>query len=231
MKKVAIIQSNYIPWKGYFHMINKVDEFILYDEVQYTKRDWRNRNQIKTANGLLWLTIPVEVKGKFFQAISDTKIADPGFATNHWKSITYAYSKAKYFSKYSDLFEAAFNAKHSEYISLVNYSFIKVINQVLDINTKISWSSDYPLAKEIMSPNDRLIDLCLQSGANLYLSGPAAKSYMDLEQFKSLGLDVEWMDYSSYQPYNQLYGDFVHGVSVLDLIFNEGPDAAKHIRA
>src|SRR5262245_25332489 len=104
-KAVAIVQSNYIPWKGYFDLINLVDEFILYDDVQYTRRDWRNRNKIKTANGPQWLTIPVEVKGKYSQKIKDTMITDPDWAHKHWRSIAHSYSKARCFRQYSEFFE------------------------------------------------------------------------------------------------------------------------------
>src|SRR5438046_4323553 len=93
-RKAAIVQSNYIPWKGYFDLIRRVDEFILYDDVQYTRRDWRNRNLIKTPQGLRWLTIPVEVKGKYYQSIRDTKIADPVWAASHWQTIVHNYGRA-----------------------------------------------------------------------------------------------------------------------------------------
>ena len=96
-KKVAIVQSNYIPWKGYFDLINSVDEFILYDDMQYTMRDWRNRNKIKTKNGLMWLTIPVQVKGKYYQKIRETIISDPQWNRNPWQSISHNYFQAKYF--------------------------------------------------------------------------------------------------------------------------------------
>ncbi|MBJ7432720.1 MAG: WbqC family protein, partial [Gemmataceae bacterium] len=99
-KTVAILQSNYIPWKGYFDLIRSVDEFILYDEVQYTRRDWRNRNKIKTADGTQWLTVPVEVKGKYFQKINETLISESGWEKNHWTRICSAYSKAPYFKEY-----------------------------------------------------------------------------------------------------------------------------------
>lgn len=99
-KKIAILQSNYIPWKGYFDLINLVDEFILYDDMQYTRRDWRNRNRIKTANGERWLTIPVEVKGKYFQKIKDTVVSDAAWNRKHWDSIVHSYSRAGYFGKY-----------------------------------------------------------------------------------------------------------------------------------
>src|SRR5262245_47310638 len=104
-KRVAIVQSNYIPWKGYFDLINSVDEFVLFDDVQYTRRDWRNRNKIKTPQGLLWLTIPVEVKGKFQQKIHDTRVSDLRWQTKHWQSIAQAYGKARYFAEYRECFE------------------------------------------------------------------------------------------------------------------------------
>ena len=105
MKKIAISQSNYIPWKGYFDLINKVDEFILYDDAQFTRRDWRNRNKIKTPNGLQWLTIPVDVKGKYFQKINETRISDKNWGVKHWHQIKQNYSKARSFKKYKDIFE------------------------------------------------------------------------------------------------------------------------------
>ena len=99
-KRVAIVQSNYIPWRGYFDLINSVDEFILYDDAQYTKRDWRNRNVIKSSNGLVWLTIPVQVKGKYFQKIRQAVVADEKWSLDHWNVIIHNYSKARYFSQY-----------------------------------------------------------------------------------------------------------------------------------
>src|SRR6267143_4783502 len=99
-KTIAIVQSNYIPWRGYFDLINFADEFILYDDMQYTRRDWRNRNAIKSKAGLIWLTIPVQVKGKYLQKIKDTVVAGHGWANEHWVSIVHNYSKAKYFSDY-----------------------------------------------------------------------------------------------------------------------------------
>jgi hypothetical protein len=104
-KTIAIVQSNYIPWKGYFDLIARVDEFILYDDMQYTRRDWRNRNLIKTAQGLQWLTIPVDVKGKYFQRINETQISDANWAEVHWKSIVHTYARAPFFAQYKDTFQ------------------------------------------------------------------------------------------------------------------------------
>ena len=119
-KKAAIVQSNYIPWKGYFDLINKVDEFILYDNVQYTRRDWRNRNKIKTPNGLMWLTIPVEVKGNYLQKVKDTVIGNPKWNREHWQAIIHNYAKAKYFKDYKALFEDLYLGMQERYLSIIN---------------------------------------------------------------------------------------------------------------
>jgi len=153
MKKVAILQSNYIPWKGYFDMIGLVDEFILYDDMQYTRRDWRNRNKIKTPNGLAWLTIPVEVKGKYFQKINETIISEPQWAKDHWATIKQFYSKARFFKDYKDIFEnqeqdAAFEkVKHG----LDLYSFGLILYGILEHNIHIQHSSNYEKYREFVN--------------------------------------------------------------------------------
>lgn len=228
MKKVAILQSNYIPWKGYFDLINQVDEFILYDDMQYTRRDWRNRNKIKTPQGLKWLTIPVDVKGKYFQKINETKVSDRNWAKNHWLQIKQSYSKAKYFKEYKDVFEELYLSCDEEYLSQINYKFIVAINKILDINTKIRWSSEFDL---VDGQTERLLDICKDCEADVYVSGPAAKDYFDESLAKKENIQVEWMDYSEYDEYEQLYPPFEHGVTILDLIFNEGPNATKFMRS
>ncbi|HEU5099944.1 MAG TPA: WbqC family protein, partial [Roseiflexaceae bacterium] len=126
-KKVAIVQSNYIPWKGYFDLIHMVDEFVLFDDMQYTRRDWRNRNRIKIPNGVTWLTIPVEVKGKYFQKINETVISDSNWNQQHWQSIRHSYAKAKYFHTYSALLEETYLSTKETLLSEINYRFIKMI--------------------------------------------------------------------------------------------------------
>jgi len=224
-KKVAILQSNYIPWKGYFDLINMVDEFILYDDMQYTRRDWRNRNIIKTANGPLWLTIPVDVKGRYFQAIKDTRIQDPSWAGKHWKSISHNYAKAEFFGRYREVFEGLYReCKGEEFLSKVNYRFLKALCGILGIETELTWSMDYDLAE---GKTERLVSLCTKAGATHYISGPAAKDYIDDDLFSREGITLSYMDYSGYPEYRQFFGEFRHRVSVIDLIFNEGPEAAK----
>jgi len=227
-KTLAVVQSNYIPWKGYFDLINSADEFILYDDVQYTSRDWRNRNTIKSPDGPIWLTIPVQVKGKYFQKIKDTVVADDKWARDHWRSIVHNYSKARYFSEYRELFEQLYSGPEDKFLSQINYRFITAICRTLGITTTISWSMDYHLSGK---KTERLVDLCRQTGATHYLSGPAAKAYLDEESFRRKGIAVSYMDYSGYPEYNQLYPPFEPHVSVIDLIFNEGPRATKYMKS
>lgn len=228
MKKIAISQSNYIPWKGYFDLINTVDEFVLYDDMQYTKRDWRNRNRIKTKDGIQWLSIPVEVKGKFFQKINETKISDPEWAYNHWATISNSYKKAPYFTEYKDIFEHIYLGNEENLLSKVNYMFIKTICDILDIKTVVLGSDSFELLED---RNERLIDICKKRDAVEYYSGPAAKSYMDVELFEKQNIKVTYYDYSGYPEYQQLYGEFEHAVTILDLIFNEGPNASKFMKS
>jgi hypothetical protein len=226
-KKVAIVQSNYIPWKGYFDLIKSADEFILFDDMQYTKRDWRNRNKIKTQNGLMWLTIPVQVKGKYHQKINETVIGDPGWSRRHWKSIIHSYSRVKYFDAYRELFEDLFLGANERFLSQINYRFLTAICEILGIGTTLSWSMDYRLVE---GKTERLVDLCRQANAAEYISGPAAKGYIDEELFSEEGITLRYMDYSGYPEYNQLFPPFEHHVSIIDLIFNEGPHTLEYMK-
>lgn len=226
-KKVAIIQSNYIPWKGYFDIIHQVDEFILYDDMQYTRRDWRNRNKIKTPQGLQWLTIPVDVKGKYFQKINETRISEPDWGKQHWKSISMNYARAPFFKTFAPELEAFFHSETPELLSHVNHALITHICGLLGIKTNITWSSDYEV---IDGKTERLVSLCKQSGATDYYSGPAARDYIVDELFAEAGIRLHWMDYSGYPEYPQLHGTFEHGVSILDLLFQTGPDATRYMK-
>lgn len=229
-KKVAILQSNYIPWKGYFDLIASVDEFIFYDEMQYTKNDWRNRNKIKSQNGTNWLSIPVVTKGHMTNSVRivDAQVVDNKWANSHWNTIKQFYKKALYFNQYKDIFEALYSEMEKEtFLCKINYRFIYAINEILGIKTKISFSQDYRL---IEGKTERLVDLVQKAGGTEYLSGPAAKDYIVPELFEDVGIKLSWMDYSEYPEYEQLYPPFEHFVSVLDLIFNCGPDAVKYMK-
>lgn len=227
--RAAILQSNYIPWKGYFDLISSVDKFVVYDEMQYTKRDWRNRNKIKTPNGLVWLSIPVEVKGKFDQKISETRISAKGWSKLHWNTIKMAYGKAPFFKDYKEIFENLYLEKllTLELLSHINLTLIRAICEILKIETEILIDKDLGTFE---GKNERLISICKVVQANTYLSGPAAKDYLDIAIFKAEQIAVEWMDYSSYPEYPQLYPPFEHAISILDLIFNTGKDARNFIK-
>lgn len=227
-KKLAIVQSNYIPWRGYFDLINSVDEFILFDDAQYTRRDWRNRNAIKTPQGLLWLTIPVQVRGKYLQKIKETIVSDETWTHQHWRSIVHNYSPAPYFEDYREQFEKLYLGTEDRYLSHINLRFLKAICQILGISTTISFSMDYDL---IEGKTERLVQLSKDAGATEYLSGPSARVYLDEESFRKEGIKLSYMDYSGYPEYHQLYPPFEPNVSIIDLIFNEGPNATRFMRS
>lgn len=227
-KTVAILQSNYIPWKGYFDIINSVDEFIIFDIAQYTKNDWRNRNKIRVPEGEAWLTIPVF--HRLSQKINETKVINNLWRKKHWKNIVQNYSKARYFKHYKGVFEELYLSSGEELLSKINNSFIKAINSMLGIETILSWASDY-LVKLTMEKNELLVDLCRQAKATRYLSGPSAKVYLKEYLFNESGIDVLWMDYSGYPEYQQLHSPFIHAVSIIDLIFNEGPNTYKYMKS
>jgi len=226
MIRVAISQSNYIPWKGYFDLIASADQFVILDCVQFTKRDWRNRNKIKTPQGLLWLTVPVHSSGLFDQTIKQTKITDSSWAERHWNSIVMNYRRAPYFRQIAEMMEPIYRRRHA-YLSELNREFLDVILRYLEINTIIRDSSEFVLPDE---RNERLIALCTQLGASEYLSGPAAKAYIDETKFNRSGIDVRYMDYSGYVPYEQLWGEFIHEVSIVDLLFNHGKKSHQFMK-
>jgi hypothetical protein len=209
-------------------MLHLADEFILFDDVQYTRRDWRNRNIIKSPSGLLWLTIPVEVKGRYSQAIKDTIVSDRQWNKSHWKTIVHCYSKAPCFEQNKETLEELYLGTNETHLSLINYRFLTAINRLLGITTPITWSMDYKLKGD---RTERLLGLCEQAGATEYLSGPTAKAYLDEEQFMRRGITVKYMDYSAYPEYRQLYSAFEPKVSILDLILNEGPRAFKFMKS
>lgn len=226
MKKIAISQSNYIPWKGYFDMIAAVDEFILYDCMQYTRRDWRNRNQIKTPQGNHWLTVPVLTKGRYYQTIKETIVDGDEWAMIHWRSLVQNYRRSEYFNEIATWLEPLYTHP-SSCLSQLNNNFIKAICDYLGIKTIISTSANYNL---IEGKTERLADLCLQTGASEYISAPSAKNYINEDVFKKNNIKLTWFDYSGYPEYPQLWGDFVHEVSILDLLFNCGKNTYNYMR-
>ena len=217
--KTAILQSNYIPWKGYFDLIHSVDTFVIYDSVQYTKNDWRNRNKIVTNMEPAWLTIPVRQE-TLQQTIRETKVANPKWAKKHWRTIQQSYAKSEYFSQYEDGLQELYASFSGEsHLSTINTKLITHICGLLGIKTKILQDSQFTL------PDDRiakLIEICQNTNATTYLSGPAAKDYLNENQFNQAGIEVEWINYHNYKIYNQNTNIFDHFVSILDVLFCYG---------
>lgn len=227
MKKVLITQSNYIPWKGYFDSINSCDVFIVYDDMQYTKRDWRNRNQIKTSTGIKWLSIPVEVSGKYSQKINETKIAEKTWNKSHLDLLKQAYKNAPCYKDVLGFVEDVYMTCNFDYLTDINLHFIKHINDFLGIKTEIRLSSEFTLHEE---KTQRLVDICVALNGTDYYSGPAAKNYMDESKFAEKNISVNYFDYSGYPEYPQQHGDFAHGVSILDLMFNTGTESRSFMK-
>jgi hypothetical protein len=224
-KKVAILQSNYIPWKGYFDIIAAVDEFILYDTVQFTKNDWRNRNKIKTPNGIRWISVPVGQDIR--RRICDVTLQNDKWQEKHWKMLESNYRRALHFSEIASAIEPLYRHHKYSSLSVLNREFIEIVCRILGIKTKISSAFDYNL---IDGKTERLVDLCLQAGATEYISGPAARGYVDERMFSDRNIGITWFEYSGYPEYPQLWGKFSHDVTILDLLFNCGNNSPQYMK-
>ncbi|MBC8414851.1 MAG: WbqC family protein [Candidatus Cloacimonetes bacterium] len=225
MKKIAILQSNYIPWKGYFHIIQKVDHFVFLDTAQYTTRDWRNRNRIKTPEGLKWLTVPTN--GTQSMKINKVKIDNStDWRKKHLKTFEKNYKKCRYFKQYFELLQNILMRKSWKNLSDLNQLLIKEITKMLCIKTTFSDSKELELLE---GKNEKIISIIQQLSGDHYITGPAARSYIDENIFSLNDIKVEFIDYSYYPVYNQPWGKFTHNVSILDLFFCEGPDSPKFI--
>jgi len=224
-KIVGMTQSDYIPWKGYFDYINSVDEFYFYDDVQYTKQDWRNRNMIKSPEGTEWVSVPVGSKRS--RLICEVMIQQHGWQRSHWGKITQCYKDTPYFKMYMDFFKEIYLGTTWTNLSDMNQTIIKRIAlELLGITTKFSDSRHFNLSGK---KEKRYIPLLKKVNCTIFLSGPSAKNYLTEETMLKEGIKLEWMDYKGYSEYHQLYPPFEHRVSILDLIFNEGPNMKNYM--
>lgn len=215
---VSIHQPAYIPWIGYFDKIYKSDIHIFLDDVEYSKNNLFNRNKIKVVDGEMWLTVPIKYKSNV--RICDIKIDnDSNWQNKHWKSIKMNYAKAPYFKKYSDVFEKIYSEEWL-YLSGLTIKMNKTIADLLGIETKFLKSSELGVNGE---KNERLINLCKAVGADTYLSGLGAKSYMDDELFTKNNIKVQYQKFN-HPEYKQLYGEFIPNLSIIDFLFNSGED-------
>lgn len=226
-KRVGIIQSNYIPWRGYFDFIDSVDLFVIYDDVKYpVGRSWRNRNQVKTQSGLKWLTVPVKNKpGLRIEEVIIAQAPKP-WQQIHRRLLTDSLKRAPAFKDAVQIWEEGI--LHGDLtISELNVRLIKLICEYLHITTPIVMSRDYAVTG---TKTERLIRLLKKVGATAYQSGPSARGYLDESLFRENGICLEYKTYD-YEPYPQLWGEFIGTVSVLDLIANTGPAASIFLKS
>ena len=220
--RVAIMQPTYLPWIGYFSLMKSVDVFIILDSVQFSKRSWQQRNQIKTESGPKWLTVPVISKGKREQLIADVQIdySSGKFPESHINLIQQNYKKSKFFSNYSLDFFNILRKRHKN-LSSLSIDLILLIKGMLDIKTTIKYSSDFVTKG---SKDELLAELCEHVGATEYISPPGSKVYLDdSDSFLKKNISVKYFDYK-HPKYKQINGDFLSYMSVIDLLFNCGPE-------
>lgn len=227
MKKIAILQPNYIPWKGVFDLISRVDHFVFYDDVQYTKKDWRNRNKIKTPNGEFWLTVPVLTKGLRDQLICDTMIdTSTNWQEKHFKALRSSFLKAPFFKDYEFLLEDIYLKMKWTKISDLDIYSTKLLAKTLGVD--VNWYNSSDLHQTGSKDGEKVVKICKLLGCDYFINGPSAKSFMDEDLFKENDIVLDYINYE-YPLYPQMYGNFNHYVSVLDVIFNCGKNAPEMI--
>lgn len=225
--RCAIVQPSYIPWRGYFDLIRRVDLFVFYDDVQYDRRGWRNRNRIKTAQGTRWLTIPVHARGAQTERlpIHTIRTVDSEWPRHHLEGLRRAYGGAPYFRDFSSWLEARYASPGP---SLADFT----ISLVMEIAAKLGYRTRFVRSSTLDasgSRTERLLDVLGKVGASRYLSGPSARAYIDERQFAERDIALEWMSYD-YPEYPQLHPPYDPHVSILDLLFMTGDRAAHYIR-
>lgn len=225
-RRIAIIQSNYIPWRGYFDLIDDVDVLVVYDDVQFTKNDWRNRNIIKISTGTQWLTVPVR-RPYLKQSIDEVEIAsEQPWRRVHQEAIRSNYGRAAFFASLFPSFQALLDSAPGT-LSALNRGLIGWAMDVLDIETKVV---DVRALSAPGRRTERLLAIVRELGGDTYLSGPSAAAYLDVEAFRSQGIRLEYKSYA-YEPYRQLWGTFEGAVSIIDLLFNAGPEARRFLKS
>lgn len=211
-------QPVYIPWLGLFHKIFLAEQFCIFDIAQYQTKDYNNRNLIKTHQGEIWLTVPVESKDHFQKKLCDIKIINNGWNKKHLKSIQLSYKKASFYNEYIEGLEQILIGKQYEFLTDLNTDILKFMLSAFDIHVPILKASDYDFTG---SKSDLVLDMCIKLKANKYIFGSQGKSYADLESFNKNKIKVYFQEYN-HPEYTQLHGSFLPYMSALDLLFNEG---------
>lgn len=222
--RVVVNQSNYLPWKGYFDLISEADVFVFYDDVQFTKNDWRNRNRIKTPKGSEWLSVPVGQS--LDRLVCEVKLEDSRWQVKHWKTLEQNYRKAPHFERYRAFFEDVYLKRTWTTLSELNHYLTREIaTTFLGLRPEFVDSRRFELTG---AKQDRLLGLLKELGASHYVSGPAAKAYIDPRAFAAAGIGLEFKDYSGYPEYAQFHPPFEHAVSIVDTLFHVGPEAPRY---
>lgn len=232
MKRIGILQPSYLPWLGCFDQIWSVDEFVFLDDIQFDKHGWRNRNRIKTAAGVKWLTVPVRHTGRFGQSLAETEIADQKWVRKQMLTLEQAYAKAPYVNTYLPQLANVLTSGITM-LNDLNIALTRLIASWLDIDTTFRLSSQLGVPGNTttdVEKNARLIAMCEFLGADHYLSGAAGASYLANDEFKAHGITVEFQAFE-HPVYPQLHGDFVSHLSVIDLFFNCGPNSRKILQS
>lgn len=222
--KCVILQPGYLPWLGFFDQMAQCDVFIVYDDVQFTRRDWRSRNRIKSTTGPHWLTVPVRNRGRRHQLITEAQVDNShAWQRKHVETIRNAYCTAPYFRKYFDPIARIIEKGHECLLNL-NMELTHLLRRELNLDPEIIYSSELSIPGK---NTDRLIKICNAMGATEYLTGDAASSYINLELFEKHSIAVRYHNYQHPQ-YKQIHGDFIPYLSVIDLLFNCGPDSQNY---
>lgn len=216
--RVVVLQSNYLPWKGYFDLIQDADTFIFYDEVKYTKNDWRNRNRIYSRHGLHWLTIPIR-RDAVNMKISEVPLPKESWQAEHLRTLVHCYRPARHFQQIDSLLQEFYGSKHWQRLSEFNQFATMRISRLLGLRTTFLNSRDFRLEGDRVG---RLVSLLRQAGATEYLSGPSAKAYLAGSEnlFSEAGIRLRFKTYEGYPAYAQLRDPFEHAVSILDVLAN-----------
>jgi hypothetical protein len=227
MTRVAIMQPTYLPWSGYFGLMQSVDVFVLLDSVQFARRSWQQRNQIKTANGAQWLSVPVLSKGKRDQLISEVELdKGSGFAATHRRSIQQSYAKTPHFKQYADTLLPLLDNR-SPLLADMTIGLIMQLKAQLGIETRVLRASELECSG---AKADLLASLCMQIGASAYVSPPGSKDYLDeSDAFDAIGVPVQYYEFK-HPEYPQPFGEFLPYMSVIDMLFNCGERSSALIQ-
>ena len=224
--RVSILQPSYLPWLGYFDLMSRADTFVFLDDVQFTRRDWRNRNKIRTREGWAWLTVPVVQKNRFAQKLCETRIDNSiPWKRKHLESLRVHYARAPYFDLYFPYFDSLYNRPWDSLGDLC-FETLGYLKECLKIETPTLKSSELQVGE---AKAEKIISLCRRLGATHYLSGDAGQSYLSPDDFKRQGITLEFHQYR-HPEYGQRFPGFVSYLSVIDLLFNHGDRSPEILR-